>query len=228
MAPPSQAPMQSNTPPQPSVLNPVAPVSEPQQQHYQQQQPAIFTPSPGGSGTFNPAGGAPAPAPTIMQPGMTGGAANTLGVPGSAVNNQQAPAAAATPPAAPAAPHVPANVNISNVETGAVPADMKPVVACLRDSFNMCAKAFENNPSKKREMDDNSKRLGVLFFKLNLDDVKPSVKAQLLELCKALNAKDFMHASKVHISLTTTDFDECGQWLTALKRLIKTRQMLGQ
>ena len=31
----------------------------------------------------------------------------------------------------------------------------------------------------------------------------------------------------VQISLTTSDWDECSTWLTALKRLIKARQMLG-
>ena len=31
----------------------------------------------------------------------------------------------------------------------------------------------------------------------------------------------------VQVSLTTSDWDECSSWLTALKRLIKARQMLG-
>jgi protein transport protein SEC31 len=29
------------------------------------------------------------------------------------------------------------------------------------------------------------------------------------------------------VELTTSDWDECGTWLTALKRLIKVRQMAG-
>ena len=106
--------------------------------------------------------------------------------------------------------------------------DLKPVVSCLIESYNICAKAYEGKPGKKREVDDNSRRIGILFFKLNIGDVKPSVRAQLLDLCRALSARDFASASKIHISLTTTDFDECGQWLTALKRIIKTRQTLGQ
>lgn len=109
-----------------------------------------------------------------------------------------------------------------------VATDLKPVVSCLIESYNICAKAYEGNPGKKREVDDNSRRIGILFFKLNIGDVKPSVRAQLLDLCRALSARDFASASKIHISLTTTDFDECGQWLTALKRIIKTRQTLGQ
>ena len=31
----------------------------------------------------------------------------------------------------------------------------------------------------------------------------------------------------LQVSLTTSDWDECSSWLTALKRLIKARQMLG-
>ena len=31
----------------------------------------------------------------------------------------------------------------------------------------------------------------------------------------------------LQVGLTTNDWDECSAWLTALKRLIKARQMLG-
>jgi protein transport protein SEC31 len=129
--------------------------------------------------------------------------------------------------AKPAAPRIPSNISIASADVSQVAADLKPVIACLTESYNICAKAYEGNPGKKREVDDNSRRLGILFFKLNMGDIKPSVKASLLELCKALSARDFVSASKIHISLTTTDFDECGQWLTALKRIIKTRQQVG-
>ena len=35
--------------------------------------------------------------------------------------------------------------------------------------------------------------------------------------------------ARLQVSLTTSDWDECSAWLTALKRLIKARQqMMGQ
>ena len=48
-----------------------------------------------------------------------------------------------------------------------------------------------------------------------------------LQLCAALDAGDYAMATHVQVSLTTSDWDEASAWLTALKRLIKTRQMLG-
>ena len=199
---------------------PPTPMS-PQQSHIQtSQQPAIFNPAaaqaPSTQSMPAQAQAQPTAQPQVFMP----------------MQAQQPPVSSApkakAPPPKPAAPQIPANINISNADVSSVPQDMKGVVACLKDSYNLCASAYANNPSKKREVEDNSRRLGILFFKLNLNDVKPSVKAQLQELCKALGSKDFAQASKIHISLTTTDFDECGQWLTALKRLIKTRQMIGQ
>ena len=50
---------------------------------------------------------------------------------------------------------------------------------------------------------------------------------KLLQLCAALDAGDYVGATHVQVSLTTNDWDECAAWLTALKRLIKARQMLG-
>ena len=79
--------------------------------------------------------------------------------------------------------------------------------------------------ARKREMDDNSKRLGGLFWKLNEGQVSQHVVAKLLQLCGALDQGNWPGASHVQVELTTSDWDECGTWLTALKRLIKLRQM---
>ena len=182
-----------------------------------QQQPTLF----------NPMAAAPAPAPNQMNmfTPQTG-----QGPPGGMAGG---PPASAAPPAPkveakPAVPQIPSNITIASADVSKVAPDLKPVIACLTESYNICAKAYEGNPGKQREVNDNSRRLGILFFKLNIGDIKPSVKTSLIELCRALSARDFPSASKIHISLTTTDFDECGQWLTALKRIIKTRQTLGQ
>ncbi len=203
-----------------------------QQQAYVPSQPAA--PLTGGVQAqqptlFNPMAAAPAPAPapgapTQMFTPQTGGLA-----PPSAGG----PPSSAAPPAPkketkPAAPQIPSNISIASADVSKVAPDLKPIIACLTESYNICAKAYEGNPGKKREVLDNSRRLGILFFKLNIGDIKPTVKTQLLDLCRALSARDFPSASKIHINLTTTDFDECGQWLTALKRIIKTRQTLGQ
>ena len=58
-------------------------------------------------------------------------------------------------------------------------------------------------------------------------EVSDSVADKLVSLCAALDAGDLVSAPHVQVSLTTNDWDECASWLTALKRLIKARQMLG-
>lgn len=54
-----------------------------------------------------------------------------------------------------------------------------------------------------------------------------SVAEKLKLLAVALDSGDMVGATHVQVGLTTNDWDECSAWLTALKRLIKARQMLG-
>lgn len=124
-------------------------------------------------------------------------------------------------PAAPAGP--PAHVAITNVDTSKVPADQQKIVASLTNLYNSCM-PMANNPAKKREMDDNSKRLGQLLWKLNNGDVSGSVIPKLAQLCEAIDAQKWHDANQIQVQMTTTDWDECGFWLSVVKRLIKTRQ----
>jgi protein transport protein SEC31 len=54
------------------------------------------------------------------------------------------------------------------------------------------------------------------------------VSTKLLQLCAALEIGDYNTAQHIQVGLTTSDWDECSQWLTALKRLVKARQSLPQ
>jgi protein transport protein SEC31 len=92
--------------------------------------------------------------------------------------------------------------------------------------YGACLAAAAGNASKKREMDDASKRLGALLWKLNRRDVSPGVLAKLAQLCGALDKGDYGGATNVHVQLTSSDWDECSAWLPAMKRLLKTRSML--
>ena len=169
------------------------------------QQPATFVPQARQFSAAGPAQGQPSVAPP-GQPGFG-----------------QAPAPAPAPaPVKPVKPVAPANTNISNVDTSQVSEDLKPAIASLVQLYQTCA---QSHPARKKELDDVSKKLGVLFFKLNIGDVKPSVKASLIQLCAALARGDAAGAGQIHVQLTTTDWDECGPWLTALKRLMKLSGM---
>ncbi|KAE9593486.1 putative transcription factor WD40-like family [Lupinus albus] len=127
------------------------------------------------------------------------------------------------PPASPAAPPP----TVQTADTSKVPVHQAPIVTTLTRLFNETSEALGGsraNPAKKREIEDNSKRLGGLFAKLNSGDISKNAADKLLQLCQALDNGDFGTALQIQVLLTTTEWDECQSWLGSLKRMIKTRQ----
>ncbi|KAB1998781.1 hypothetical protein ES319_D12G113900v1 [Gossypium barbadense] len=128
---------------------------------------------------------------------------------------QPAPAPAASPP------------TMQTVDTSNVPAHQKPVITTLTRLFNETSQALGGsraNPAKKREMEDNSRKIGALFAKLNSGDISKNASDKLIQLCQALDNNDFGTALQIQVLLTTSEWDECNFWLATLKRMIKTRQ----
>ncbi|ONK63576.1 uncharacterized protein A4U43_C07F16680 [Asparagus officinalis] len=129
------------------------------------------------------------------------------------------PRAVVAPPAPPP--------TVQTVDTSNVPAELKPVITTLTRLYHESSEALGGshaNPSKKREIEDNSRKIGALFAKLNSGDISPNAAAKLSQLCQALDSRDFAGALHIQVVLTTSDWDECNFWLAALKRMIKTRQ----
>ena len=137
---------------------------------------------------------------------------------------EQAPPPAPPPP--PPSNNPPADVTVETVSVTDVAPEARAVVKSLTALYTACSAAASGNAAKKRELDDSSKRLGGLLWKLNRKDVTPSVVAKLTQLCAALDKADYASASNVHVQLTSNDWNECSAWLPALKRLLKTRQLL--
>ncbi|KAJ0977981.1 hypothetical protein J5N97_013455 [Dioscorea zingiberensis] len=118
---------------------------------------------------------------------------------------------------------------VQTADTSNVAAEMKPVVATLTRLYNETSEALGGahaNPSKKREIEDNSRKIGSLFAKLSSGDLSPNAASKLRQLCQALDASNFASALHTQVLLTTSDWDECNFWLAALKRMIKTRQSI--
>nr|CAB3458838.1 unnamed protein product [Digitaria exilis] len=132
----------------------------------------------------------------------------------------QAPAQTqAAPPAPPP--------TVQTADTSKVSAELRPVIATLTRLFDETSKALggsQATQAKKREIEDNSRKIGALFAKLNSGDISPNVSSKLIQLCSALDSSDFATAMHLQVILTTSDWDECNFWLAALKRMIKTRQ----
>jgi protein transport protein SEC31 len=138
-----------------------------------------------------------------------------------------APPAAPVPPPAPVVPKPPVNLTMASVDTSFVSAAHKPIVASLAALFETCELAAGAHPARRREVEDSSKRLAVLLWKLNRQDVSSSALGKLAHMCAALDANDVASAVNAQIALTTSDWDEGSGWLTALKRLLKMRGSLG-
>ncbi|EPS70158.1 hypothetical protein M569_04603, partial [Genlisea aurea] len=132
----------------------------------------------------------------------------------------------ATPPVVqtPAAPPP----SVQTVDTSNVPAEQKPVIATLTRLFNETSEALggagATNPAKKREIEDNSKRLGSLFAKLNSGDISKSVAEKLMRLCRALDVGDSSTVHQIQVDLAANEWDECNFWLSTLKRMTKPKK----
>ncbi|CAA6671881.1 unnamed protein product [Spirodela intermedia] len=116
---------------------------------------------------------------------------------------------------------------VQTVDTSNVPGELRPVIATLTRLYNETSEAIGGphaNASKKREIEDNSRKIGSLFAKLNSGDISPNAASKLVQLCQALDSGDYASALHIQVLLTTSDWDECNFWLAALKRMIKTRQ----
>ncbi|CAI0560283.1 unnamed protein product [Linum tenue] len=134
--------------------------------------------------------------------------------------------ASVQPAVAPVAPPP----TVQTVDTSKIPAHHKPVAATLTRLFNETSEALGGsraNPAKKREIEDNSKKIGALFAKLNSGDISKNASDKLIQLCQALDKGDFSTALQIQVMLTTSEWDECNFWLATLKRMIKTRQGAG-
>ncbi|XP_028776350.1 protein transport protein SEC31 homolog B [Neltuma alba] len=173
-----------------------------------QKLPHVVAPTPHSRGFM------PVPTPSAVQrPGV-----GSMQPP---VRNPQA--GSVQPTTSPAAPPP----TVQTADTSNVPVHQRPVVTTLTRLFNETSEALGGsraNPAKKREIEDNSKKLGGLFAKLNSGDISKNASDKLLQLCQALDNGDFGTALQIQVLLTTTEWDECQSWLGSLKRMIKTRQ----
>ena len=127
---------------------------------------------------------------------------------------QAAAAAAPAPPPAPVVPKPPANLSMANVETDKIAAEHQGIARSLKALFQQCEAAAGANPARKKEVEDSSKRIAGLLWKLNRADVSASVCGKLLQLCASLDAGDVAAASQAQVALTTSDWDEGSAWLT--------------
>jgi protein transport protein SEC31 len=75
--------------------------------------------------------------------------------------------------------------------------------------------------SFKVQVEDAERRLDILFDHLNNEDLlKPNTVADMVELAKAVQARDYETARNIHLDVLTNRTDECTNWMVGVKRLI--------
>ncbi|GJY17220.1 transport protein Sec31 homolog B-like protein isoform X1 [Tanacetum coccineum] len=189
---------------------------------------ASFQVGPPVSGSLGPVPSPMVPTPRPKMSQDVGPTPQMRGfMPTSNTGLQRTTSGQAQPPSpTPAAPPAPAPT-VQTADVSNVPAHQRPVIITLTRLFTETSEALGGShavPAKKREIDDNSKKLGMLFTKLNSSDISKNASEKLVQLCQALDHGDFPTALKIQTALTTSDWDECSFWLATLKRMIKIRQ----
>lgn len=65
--------------------------------------------------------------------------------------------------------------------------------------------------SFKAQVEDAERRLNILFDHLNNEDLlKPNTVADMAELARAIQARDYETAKTIHIDIMTNRTEECG------------------
>lgn len=100
-----------------------------------------------------------------------------------------------------------------------IPADAMPIYEIL--SADMQRVKSRAPSSFKAQVEDAERRLNILFDHLNNEDLlKPNTVADMAELARAIQARDYETAKTIHIDIMTNRTEECGNWMVGVKRLI--------
>ncbi|KAH1724016.1 protein transport protein S31 [Aspergillus fumigatus] len=100
-----------------------------------------------------------------------------------------------------------------------IPADAMPIYEIL--SADMQRVKSRAPSSFKAQVEDAERRLNILFDHLNNEDLlKPNTVADMAELARAIQARDYETAKSIHIDIMTNRTEECGNWMVGVKRLI--------
>lgn len=68
--------------------------------------------------------------------------------------------------------------------------------------------------SFKAQVDDAERRLNYLFDHLNNEDLlKPNTIQDMVQLARAIQARDYETARTIHVDIMTNRNEECGNWM---------------
>ncbi|KAL4992249.1 hypothetical protein BDW68DRAFT_96799 [Aspergillus falconensis] len=106
------------------------------------------------------------------------------------------------------------------------PGDRSHISAEARPIFEILSEDMQRVKARapssfKAQVDDAERRLNFLFDHLNNEDLlKPNTVQDMVQLARAIQARDYETARAIHIDIMTNRTDECGNWMVGVKRLI--------
>jgi len=172
-------------------------------------------------GIPSPGQGIPAGGPN-MQPGQgplhPGNVMKTGGFANSSNDLQRSATAPSAPkPETPKSKYPPG-------DRSHIPEASKPIFVSLQRLMNQMKQGLPAN--QKRLVDDTERRLNVLFDGLNCETVPASVIDELMDIVKAIEARNLQLALQLHVSLLTSGIksDELTTYMPAIKMLITKLQ----
>ncbi|PWW77544.1 hypothetical protein C7212DRAFT_277515 [Tuber magnatum] len=101
-----------------------------------------------------------------------------------------------------------------------IPSQYRPIFELLTSDFERVKQRAP--PAFQRQVKDTEKRLNILYDHINNKDVlSQEALESMLELSKALVAKDYATAHSIQVDLVTNRTSECNIWMPGVKRLIE-------
>ncbi|KAL8676051.1 MAG: hypothetical protein Q9186_007393, partial [Xanthomendoza sp. 1 TL-2023] len=93
-----------------------------------------------------------------------------------------------------------------------IPSKSRPIFELLNTDMQRVKARAPSNFQK--QVNDSEKRLNILFDHLNNEELlKDDTVGSMVELSRALQARDYEQAQAIHLDLLTNKTDQCGQWM---------------
>jgi protein transport protein SEC31 len=114
-----------------------------------------------------------------------------------------------------------ASVQLTNSDCFAAPGDRSHIPANAMPIYEFLSADMQRVKTRaptsfKAQVDDAERRLNILFDHLNNEDLlKPNTVADMVELARAMQARDYETAKNIHLDILTNRTDECGHWMVS-------------
>lgn len=84
-----------------------------------------------------------------------------------------------------------------------VPAESQVIVSVLREMVQGFITSAGSHPGRKREAEDNSRKIGALFWRANAGELPPEVLNKLRSLAQAIQAGNTQDATAIQVGALT-------------------------